>query len=223
MKHLGFLLAIGIILAAANSALAISVMDEIVIDLDGLPVDGGSWHQGFTIKVDASAADIKIDRIWAEITTGAETFSSVILEPPFDNLRASKQNVAAPMPATKTHNVSYTILEATDLNGTGWTAQDHDSKIEFDLWFSNTKKTTPDFTMYIVAHVVAPLDGWYNSTMFNWYQNDDPTKDGHFEPGKGTIGDWSPTEPTIPEPLTMAGMFLGIGGLAGYLRRRRQV
>jgi hypothetical protein len=28
---------------------------------------------------------------------------------------------------------------------------------------------------------------------------------------------------TIPEPVSMAGLMMGIGGLAGYVRRRRAV
>ena len=34
------------------------------------------------------------------------------------------------------------------------------------------------------------------------------------------VGAWEADAP-LPEPLTMAGVFMGIGGLAGYLRKRR--
>jgi hypothetical protein len=37
---------------------------------------------------------------------------------------------------------------------------------------------------------------------------------------KTGVGAWDVTSP-VPEPVTMAGLMLGIGGLVGYVRRRR--
>jgi len=69
------------------------------------------------------------------------------------------------------------------------------------------------------------FEGTQQATVINWQaylnghivENIDVTM-GSLSWGGGT---WQQRQPMIPEPVTMAGLMMGIGGLVGYVRRRR--
>lgn len=53
--------------------------------------------------------------------------------------------------------------------------------------------------------------GWFATNGFDFLAIDDARAFDNVQPTNGSV----------PEPVTMAGLFLGVAGLAGYVRRRR--
>jgi hypothetical protein len=203
MRCLGILAVSAFLLAAgASSALAISVFT-----LDGEPVEGGSWTQKFKLVELETDIDVDITSIKALITYPgtAVNFSN----PAF--VKPSGEPSALPSGWTQTRT-SGTEVSA---QGTAVTVGDD---LRFALQFPNqNKQQTPDFTLTLTAYAGGPDYVLAGEAAFAWSQ----VGGGWLEVPVGPDPGGDPGS-SVPEPVTMAGLLLGIGGLSGYIRRRRR-
>jgi len=111
-------------------------------------------------------------------------------------------------------DLSWTSDEAAAFQASVWEIIYEDDAITYDI-------NTGDFYIAGTASWLNTADGWLGS--LSGYSDPDTglrvlvnegTQDYALTiPGLGSV-------PVIPEPLTLTGMFLGIGGVAAYIRKR---
>ena len=96
----------------------------------------------------------------------------------------------------------------------------------YTAWVETEWGFTPDVYEpstdgFIFTSARSPVNGPYLTSWVDEFRNiGDPPLPGGSVGGGGTPT-FTPLGAVIPEPLTMMGVFLGIGGLGGYIRRRR--
>jgi hypothetical protein len=204
-RILGILAALGLILAAAGGAHATSVFELV-----GDPYDGGSWNQ----QAKLSGAS-NVDEIWAKVepvTAGTVYFANPgILSMPTGWAESYRSGLPV------------TIVEATTASpspGPG----DISFKLSFEP--ATKAKEAADFSLYLAAYnssgyLVASQVWSYDSDASPSWQPGPLTQPGdpaYWDPNPAPSGD--PTN-NVPEPLTLAGLVLGLGCLASYIRKRR--
>jgi len=92
----------------------------------------------------------------------------------------------------------------------GWNGAGADIQTSYGIPVGGTGQ----FTVHSTAAVPQTnLKSFSFNTIDYWYSYFDGTDDHLDFEGSGTV---------VPEPLTMMGMFLGLGSVGAYIRRRRR-
>jgi len=171
-------------------------MATTYFELVGDPVDGDSWYQRWAL---AGTTGVTTVQAWVEGWTfdqatrvGFFNWTAEDVPPLWDQYYMSPD---------------YTIAAA---GGPAITT----TSAYFFIRFQGYRTTADDFTIHLQAYVgdtrVANQDYEWDSKDATW-----SVRKPSYIPGT-----WEQNSP-IPEPVTMAGLMMGIGVLVTYVRRRR--
>ena len=234
MKYIGLLAGIGLLLAAAGAAMALSVVDSsgesILPDEEGriwVPWDAIDTSESWRVNFCETAGSTGFDLMQVKMISG-----DLLANPGFANFH-STGTTTSPYPQTGAalaaswHEYfnSPTVCAATGDPMEVFSPKLYShNKMDVRLSFQGTAGVNAPVFCYQVYYdgQLVSNEKW---TFVIEYINDnhagyfiqavDPLVGGN--PGPGF---WQLTHP-IPEPVTMAGLVLGVGCLARYVRRRR--
>jgi len=251
MRYVGVLAALGFVLAAAGTASATGVDlpdgwdpgTEGVWLLGSEP--GSSWSQRLWCNVyDVKAVAYQVN-VWTGDTTNSGGVAQSFKAP---GLLVEHYGLPGPTPPWPVSYASFDGVDDALMWATGpadpsdycqgdyvtvWLNQGFISNYPnpYKCTWTNTPEFVLQFQMYGYKKndLTKTISRWANQEFYfdgtNWcsgtsQQQPSPAYASGAS-GHG-VGAWTLNAP-IPEPLTMLGMFLGLGGVGAYIRKRRMM
>jgi len=243
MRYIGVLAALGFLLAAAGSTMADSVWPDNLEGFWGLaePESSDSWR--FTVRYGFSHINsanpcwyhdlgVLLQARVIPLGTGNQQF---LYDARPDG--GTYPKITGSM-AGWTNYADYGDVSVIS-GGTPFTCNQY-PEFKFQFYYGDGKPyglaDVPfvlQLQVYAVGDAISPKpihladsgEFYFNGTNWLWASSGTPWEGqtGIGWPSGGSpaqLGAWNTTSP-VPEPLTMAGLMLGIGGLVGYVRKRR--
>jgi len=244
MRYLALLAAAGLILAVSGTAAATTFDDIDWSTMEpGFYVDkesgaqGDSWWYKFAYYPGYSNGICCINARLIAAPTG--TFDQT-----FSESTGAFDGPPKTLPGPAGTTVTWVSEWTSDDLLVGSACGDHtkpNHHVGFLMHFEkyNYNSSTP-FILQLQTFGGPPGDPCTRLNNQEFYYDGDPTdEDGHYWANPGAYGgshgeigggkpsgfysgiEWKNTQCPIPEPLTMLGMFLGLGSVGAYIRRRR--